>query len=77
MKLTIEHLTLHLPAGFEGEAPDIAREFARHLAELAPAQSLNLERLEIPPLRVAPGTGAGDIARAAAAAVASGIGRKP
>lgn len=77
MKLCIERMTLRLPAGFEEQAPDIAREFARHLAELAPEHSLDLERVEIPPLRVAPGTTASDIARAAAAAVAAGIGGQP
>jgi len=59
--IDIERLRLRLPAGYEPRAAGIAREFAAALAPLAALGPVNLERLDLAPLRLSPGASDRDI----------------
>jgi len=62
-ELFINTLNLRLPSGFEGRADAIAREISRQLSMLPMAQSLQLDRLNIPRLQLHGGETNGVIAR--------------
>jgi hypothetical protein len=53
--IDIERLTLRLPPGYEPRAAAIARELAAALAPLDALAPVALERLDLAPLRAAPG----------------------
>jgi len=67
--LTIDTLSLRLPAGFEHRAERIARLLADALAGVAPGSSATFERLALPPIAIAPGAGDAQIAAGIAGAV--------
>jgi len=56
--LTIDTLSLRLPAGFEHRAERIGRLLGDGLASLAHRSSIALDRLALPPISIAPVTGA-------------------
>jgi len=62
-ELFIDSLNLRLPSGFEGRADAIARETSRQLSKLPMGQSMQLERVNIPRLRLQGGETNGVIAR--------------
>ena len=45
--LTIDRLSIHLPAGFEGRADSIAALIAERLADVPVAESRTVERLRV------------------------------
>ena len=62
-QLSIDTLNLRLPRGFEGRAAFIAREASRQLSKLPMAYSVQLDRVNIPRLRLQGGETNGVIAR--------------
>jgi hypothetical protein len=74
MKLSIEHMTLRLPAEFRNRAGDIARLLGSELGRLRLTESLTVDALEVPPVRVRSDAGNGEVAKAIASAVAGRIG---
>ena len=67
--LTIDRLRLQLPAECRDRAHLIARMAARELARCPAASDVQLDRVCVPPIVIAPGTGDRQIARRIAAAV--------
>lgn len=67
--LTIDTLSLRLPAGFEHRAERIGRLLGDALARLAPGSSIALDRLALPPFAIAPGASDVSIAAGIAASV--------
>jgi hypothetical protein len=67
--LTIAHLRLHLPAECRDRAHLIARRVANELTRSPAESDATIDRLRVPPVTIAPGTGDGQIARRIAAAV--------
>ena len=62
-ELLIETLNLRLPSGFEGRADAIARETAQQLARLAMDQSVQMDAVTVPTVRLQGGETNGVIAR--------------
>ncbi|MDY0188054.1 MAG: hypothetical protein RBR16_09045 [Syntrophus sp. (in: bacteria)] len=71
--LTIDHLHLQLPQAFQDRAGEIARLVAEELAAVPMTADLQLDRLAVPPVEVAPLATDRDVARAVAASVHTGI----
>jgi hypothetical protein len=73
--LSIGRLRLALPPGFEGRAGRIARLVGDELAGRLPlaAGAVRLDRLAVPPVRLAPGASDRQVAGAVAAAIAAGL----
>lgn len=67
--LTIDHLSLHLPAGLEARAEPIARQVAEALSHLPFTHSRRLEGLAVPRTGIAPGSSDAQIARSIATAI--------
>jgi hypothetical protein len=67
--LNIDRLRLYLPQGFRDRAPFIARMVAQELAMLQFNVSLDLDRLNLPPVSIPKGAGDQQIARAIAESV--------
>ena len=62
-ELLNDTLNLRLPSGFEGRADAIARETSRQLSKLSMDQNLQLDRLNVPRVRLQGGETNGVIAR--------------
>jgi hypothetical protein len=73
--LTIDRLRLHLPPGYRHRAASIGRCLAAELAGMPLRRNVQLERLHLPPVDIAPGAGDGQIAQRMAAAVQGRIER--
>ena len=67
--LTIDTLSLRLPAGFEHRAERIGRLLGDALARLEYRSSIALDRLVLPPIAIAPGASDVDVATGIAASV--------
>jgi len=70
--LSIEHLNLHLPAGYEHRANSIVRLIAKELAGMPVSQSADIASLQVPEVRLHQGQSD----RQAASAVAQAIHRQ-
>lgn len=71
--VTIDHLQIVLPPGFEGRADSIARRVAHELSRLPVAESARLDTLAVPPVTVHPGHDDGHVAAHIARAIAGAI----
>lgn len=71
--LTIDRLRLNLPGAFGNRAEEIARMVAEELATLPLAADLDIDRLKVPPVHVAPSATSREVARAIAASVGAGM----
>lgn len=71
--LTIDRLRLQLPDHFLGQAGEIARLAGEELAGLQLTADRQLDRLVLPPIRVAPTAAPCDLARAIAGAIATAL----
>ena len=69
----IDRLRLHLPAGYQGRAREIARLVASELKGSLGTTAGNLERLQVGPLQLAPGAGNRAVARRIATSVTSRV----
>jgi len=69
--LTIEHLLLRLPEGFEPRARQIALLLAGELAAFTPATDRCIERISLPSAPIEPNASDHEVAGALARAVAS------
>lgn len=67
--LTIDRLRLYLPSKYQDRAHFIARRVAEELAEISVGNDRKIDRLSMPPIRVAPGTTDQQVARQIALAV--------
>ena len=67
--LTIDRLRLGLPAAYRGRAHLIARMVANELAAVPVKDNRKIERLNLPPITIAPGAADQQVARQIAAAV--------
>ena len=67
--LTIDRLRLRLPDAYRDRAHLIARMVVNELAEVPVGDSQKIERLNLPPITVAPGTADQQVARQIAAAL--------
>ncbi len=72
--LTIDTLSLQLPAGFEHRAERIGRLLGDALARLEVGSSIALDRLALPPIAIAPGASDRDVAAGIAASVHDQLG---
>ena len=72
-ELLIETLNLRLPSGFEGRADAIARETAHQLARLSMDQSVQLDTVTLPAVRLQGGETNGVIARRIAQSIQARI----
>lgn len=71
--LTIDRMTLRLPASLRGRAEGIARLVGAALADPPRTQSRRIGRLEVPEIVVHSATSDADIARTIATAIDAGI----
>jgi hypothetical protein len=72
--LTIDHLRLSLPSGFEGRADRIARLVADELATAPMAQSAQIDRLDVPAVEIGAQSSDRQVATAIAARITSSVG---
>ena len=72
--LHIEHMRMHLPAGFEHRASSIARLVGEAMGEFQPSENRTLDRLTISPVQVSPNATDQEIAHSVAVRIASSLG---
>jgi hypothetical protein len=74
--LSIEHLRIRLPPGFEHRAADIARLVGQRLGELAGSGLRSAESVSVPKVRLAPGATNAQVAENIARAISTSL-RRP
>jgi len=76
MSIKIDRLSLRLPQGFESRSNAIARQIGAGLNRQNWRQSIQIDRLKLPPVSVSPHEGDNAVAQKVVAAILNGIERR-